>query len=78
MARRLTTNQEILGSIPSVFIFVFCCTSWYLARPRFGTSSRDQSWHLLLPSATGLLLFVIQPLTFYGFSRLHPHDGALY
>jgi hypothetical protein len=23
MARRLTTNQEILGSIPSVFIFWF-------------------------------------------------------
>jgi hypothetical protein len=27
MARRLTTNQEIAGSIPAVLIFCFCRTS---------------------------------------------------
>ena len=28
MARRLTTNQEILGSIPSAIIFLFWRMSW--------------------------------------------------
>jgi hypothetical protein len=47
MARRLTTNQEILGSIPSVFIFVLLLDI---------TVPGPSSFHHLLPS-TAFLLF---------------------
>jgi hypothetical protein len=38
MARRLTTNQEILGSIPSVFIFIIL--------PDIAVSGTFSFWHV--------------------------------